>query len=200
MDLELKTSCGTTVTLTCELPDMVRFECFVPEHGVCIAHVDPRGEEVEVLEVREVLDPPIGESRLPDDVCSHPAVIEQAGDVCAVFERALDSVRVWEDETLRAIADMAHLESDLHTAWCRLPGVVRDEVVEPYQGKAPEALEAFITEVLVPRAQDMAEAAAKRRQAQWEEEISRERGWVDSLNQKHAVILAAIKRAKEEGP
>lgn len=156
-----------------ELPSEVAVDCFVPEYGTFPAHVDLRGDKVVVTEV----------TGLPEWFCSHDAVLEQAGDVCAVFERALSTqdrdAQGCRDnpEDLRilsTIAEMAHAESDLHTAWCRLPERVRESVDEPQDKpglwKASQALEVFVINVLVPRAQDMATAAAKRREAEWNEE------------------------------
>lgn len=204
MDLELKSSCGTTVTLTCELPDSVRFLCWVPGVGLTWASVDPRGDAFRIIDIEK----PGPDIDFLTDMGAEQmsAVIEQAGDVCAVFEKALDSVRVWEDETLRAIADMALHETELRAAWERLPGAIRarqcsrDEVPFVAGGRSMTpskgALARFISDVLVERAQDMAEAAAKRRQAQWEgeRELSRvEVRWSDAVD-------ASIKRKKEEGP
>lgn len=163
-----------------ELPDSLRFDCFVPGQGVCEATVDVRAEAILVLEVRDQ----------PDWMMSSDAVLEQAGDVCAVFERSLESQRLMsaqytdrvpEDDVadarvLSTIAEMALLESDLHTAWCRLPEPLRPSSCAPPDPRGPEeshahhALQRFIEQTLVPRAQDMATAAAKRREAQWHEE------------------------------
>ena len=157
-----------------ELPDSLRFDCFHPEHGMCVAHVDLRQEEIWVTEVCRVDDDRKEES-LGWSICSHPVILEQAGDVCSVFD--------WENGTghddakvLSTIAEMELLESDLHTAWSRLPFEVADIKLAPTQvpteWAAAKCLERFIREVLVPRAQDLATAAAKRREMEWVQEMS----------------------------
>lgn len=173
-----------------ELPDSLRFDCFVPGYGILDVTVDARAEDISVTCV---------ETKAGECLCStlgdHDAVLEQAGDVCAVFERALRSHDTYisvgwttpeassDRGLLSTIAEMALLESDLHTAWCRLP----DSVTERISAYTPlcherrdgtpnasmpsfKALESFITNVLVPRAQDLATAAAKRRQSEWAQE------------------------------
>lgn len=175
-DLNLKTSCGTTVTLAYELPDSVRFDCFVPGVGICAGYVDPRAEEISVVDLTSGEPCP---TTLPLDMHRMDAVLEQAGDVCRMLQLVLESQvrhghRADEDgRTLTAIADMAMHESDAHTSWLRLPDNLRWSAHEPAFGKddtAHKILAAFIEEVLVERAQDMSTAAAKQRQAQWETE------------------------------
>ena len=192
---------GHEVHIPYELPDSLRFDCFVPGSGLCEAYVDVRSDKIDVIEVRQHL--PVNRmasATLTDGAEYMPAVLEQAGDVCAVFERALDLTRVdriSDATTLSTIARIAVLESDLHTEWCRLPAIVSPP--EPCESNerhslAARSLKNFVADVLVPRAQDMATAAAKKRMTQWEEnqremkaEALEARRWD-----------AAIKRAKEE--
>lgn len=192
---------GHEVQIPYELPDSLRFDCFVPGMGVLEASVDLREDDVEVVDVRTASGAVVG-----GKVECRVDVIEQAGDVCAVFERALgvglktvDPTTLGDAPVLYAIARIAVLESDLHTEWCRLPDAVTNEVDAPSDekedGLAFHALAAFITKVLVPRAQDMATAAAKNRSDQWMEEQA-------DAYQEHVLsgrTDAAIKRAKEEG-
>lgn len=209
MDLELKTSCGTTVTLTCELPDSVRFDCFVPELGICKAVVDPRSDEIDVLEVRLPDGAPV---ELDDD----SAVLEQAGDVCAVFEATLAQSKFTgpksegdDCRTLTAIADMALHETELRAAWESVPDDITHFVSNHAPGRMTRydgrpnplaacnlVLNAFITSTLVERAQAMAEAAVKRRQAQWIQARTHE----DWQSARYAELDGEIDRAKEEGP
>lgn len=164
-----------------ELPDSLRFDCFVPEMGIGWACVDVRSDTIDVVD----------SSGIP---CDDPAVLEQAGDVCAVFERALSTQRLMSAQytgrvpehdvvnarVLSTIAEMALLESDLHTADLRLPEPVRDEKGAPPDPRTPDdsyahhRLMRFIHEVLVPRAQDLATAAAKRREAEWVQDKAHE--------------------------
>jgi hypothetical protein len=171
------------------LPDSLRFDCFVPEHGMCIAYVDLRAEEILVLEVHRPMESPIGTpgaEMLSADLCNHSAVLEQAGDVCTVFgwldryedarERGFIPGSNPDACTLSTIAEMALLESDLHTADLRLPDAVRGkhspipDPRDPDESYAHHRLQRFIEHVLVPRAQELATKAAKRRQSLWLEE------------------------------
>jgi hypothetical protein len=203
MDLDLRTSCGTPVSLTCELPEQVRFDCFVPGHGTYECCIDPRAEEILVIEVR---DPSTGAhialEELERDECS--AVLEQAGDVCAVFDFE-HGVGHDDAKALGAIADMALHETELRAAWSRAPLAVTkyasrfveapEDPCYRQESKAHQCLDGFINVVLVDRAQDMAEAAAKRRQAQWEEEQLEKAAY----SRWSAGVDQSIKRAKEEG-
>lgn len=160
-----------------ELPDSLRFDCFVPNYGILDVTIDPRAEDISVTCV---------ETKRGECMCAtlgaHDAVLEQAGDVCAVFDDAglmgtpPSKANHVDASILSTIAEMAILESDLHTAWCRLPGPVSDHTEAPENyakdWHATKALASFITHVLVPRAQDLATAAAKRREAQWIESLS----------------------------
>lgn len=188
-----------------ELPDAVAVDCFVPGYGVYKASVDVRAEDIEVLEVRNPATGAFLELDEIEE-SERAAVIEQAGVVVRTFMEALpiewsecaqakeDDIPGWghrlaliesswmastrpsDMKILSTIAEMAHLESDLHTAWCRMPAALRPSGTEPPDPRTPEeshahlALQRFISEVLVPRAQDFATAAAKRREAQWNEE------------------------------
>jgi hypothetical protein len=212
-DLNLKTSCGTPVTLPYELPDSVRFDCFVPGVGICETTLDARSEEVDVVDMRGPDGVQYGVHGATE---AEAAVLEQAGDVCAVFERALSRKTLMSDyrspdETpdpmvLTAIADMAMHETELRAAWERLPGAIRSRqhtmnerpLVTGARDMTPSkaALRDFIEYVLLERAQAMATAAAKRRQAQWNEEQTE----AHKEAYAGAVIDLAIKRAKEEGP
>lgn len=164
-----------------ELPDSFQFDCFIPLEGICAATADPRSDEIDILEVRHPDGSFMSGSGYP------AAVLEQAGDVCAVFERALpgdlNGQERWNRHApredvlaLSTIAEMAILESDLHTAWCRLPEPLRPSSCappdprDPNESHAHHALQRFIEQTLVPRAQDMATAAAKRREAEWRQE------------------------------
>lgn len=165
-----------------ELPESTWVTVFVPDHGICNASVLLRTEDIQVEEVGGPLSKP--HCPIIPGAENHPAVLEQAGDVCAVFEHALGADHnnhLQSDvKVLSTIAEMALLESDLHTAWCRLPEPLRPSSCAPPDPRDPEeshahhALQRFIEQVLVPRAQGMATAAAKRREAEWDEEQSRQ--------------------------
>lgn len=168
-----------------ELPDSLRFDCFVPSYGILDVTIDPRAEDISVTCV---------ETKRGECMCAtlgaHDAAIEQAGDVCAVFELAfnlLERERAgWslsandrnDLKVLSTIAEMALLESDLHTADLRLSALIRESTSAPPDPRDPNKsyahhrLQRFIVNVLVPRAQDLATAAAKRREAQWIESLS----------------------------
>lgn len=182
-----------------ELPDSLRFDCFVPDFGMGWACIDLRSEEIDVVDGCH-----IGSIVVSGH---HPAVLEQAGDVYAVFELAfnlLERERAgWSLSTndrndlkvLSTIAEMAILESDLHTLWLRLPGGMCPAAMEPASRPedwlAKRVLNRFITDVLVPRAQDLATAGAKRREAEWNEGNSREIASQARLDATHARMLRA---------
>lgn len=192
-----------------ELPVGDWFDVFVPDHGICNASVMLRSEDIRVEEVT-----PKGKGLIPDAIPgaeNHPAVLEQAGDVCAVFELAFNlperqragwslSANDRNDlKVLSTIAEMAHLESDLHTAWGRLPDDVRGVVDEPEDDpdcwKASRALQGFIENTLVSRAQDLATAAAKRREAEWCLERDREAASMQRSSRTDLAIDLAKERA-----
>lgn len=181
--LSLTGSDGTPCEVPYTLPQSVRFDCFVPEAGICVGHVDISADEVVV---DELLQPGLNgawynlsltelDDRLTRDV------LEQAGDVCAVFERILSTecnpimVCSAEDaKTLTTIADIANQESDLHLSWWKLAPEVaqRDKAPQDPHNEndsyAFHALHRFIHTVLVERAQDVATKAARARQQAWE--------------------------------
>lgn len=160
-----------------ELPDSLRFDCFVPGYRVYVAAVDLRADAIHVIEIADRA----GTGWLDLDELEEnerAAVLEQAGDVCAVFEHALGLSttahfhrREEDARVLSTIAEMALLESDLHTAWSRLPVAVteltHEPVLDPRHWHATKMLSRFVTNVLAPRAQDLATAAAKRRLQDW---------------------------------
>lgn len=141
--LSLTGSDGPPCEVPYTLPQSVRFDCFVPEAGICRAFVDISAEEVVV---DELLQPGLNgawymlsltelDDRLTRDV------LEQAGDVCAVFERALSApartlAAGWEQKgitpdtasdakTLTTIADLARHEQALRYAWGCIPPALR---------------------------------------------------------------------------
>lgn len=165
--LDVKTSCGTTVSLAYELPRTLVFDCFVPGYGVCEADVDVGAEHIVINDVVERLDEHT-RRMLPREFLAHDAVLEQASDVCAVFESVFDGSDITHDDVLTAIADMALHETELHRAytstgyWVPLSSRPMDE--DDFRLASAMCLTHFIVEVLVERAQTLATKAAKQRE------------------------------------
>lgn len=95
------------------------------------------------------------------------------GPLLAVTESSwVASARPSDMSILATIAAMAHHEKEAEIAFYLLPGSIRCSIPMlsySHNRMAERALAAFITHVLVHRAQDLATAAAKRREAEWNE-------------------------------
>lgn len=119
------------------------------------------------------------------------------GPLLAVTESSwVASTRPSDMPILATIAAMAHHEKEAEIAFYLLPGSIRCSIPMlsySHNRMAERALAAFITHVLVPRAQDLATAAAKRREAEWSEE----QGELKRLHRHWNQVDLAIDVAKE---
>ena len=174
---------GTPCEVSCTLPASLVFDCFVPGVGLCNCDGDVSAEEVVINDLWPKTGGHGPDGHTHKHHANDDAVLEQAGDVCAVFERILSTesspmlaCSPEDARTLTLIADLALAERKAHESWYALPGGIHRTVFgtqtpgDPDNALAPHrrAMGWFIHQHLVERAQDMATKAARARQQEWE--------------------------------